>query len=437
MLQNMSRRERILALVVAGSLPLLGLLWGVTTFTRTYYARQAKIRELQQQIESENLRQMNAELAQQRRRYYRARSLPTNLNLARIEYDKWLTEIAERRAQMELESTGKGRADNFKVRYPAGNRQVDVYEIVEFKLRGKGTLGQLTTLLTEFYKLDLMHRINGITITPVTKSAGGAGAEILTGQLKIDMDISVVSLVDADREYDFVSQLTSNRREWDEWVQPILARNIFGPANNPPEISQSNRSFETEKPIEISLQGEDPDENDALNFEFLSGDLEGGELEQRGGDRRAVLKFPPQPEGRYEARVRVTDNGFPPKSIEKNIAFNVNPPRREEVRVEPPKPKFKHAQAAVIRAVLQDASGADVCWIEVETTGKSHKVRVGEAFELDEKTWTVRRIEARQVTIQVDDLLNVYKLGGRLDSPLSSRRTSELSSATGDLTPRD
>jgi hypothetical protein len=230
--------------------------------------------------------------------------------------------------------------------------------------------------------------------------------------------------VDADEEEDFVDKLERNSLSFEEFTKPILARNMFGPANNTPTVSSSSRSFETGEPIDLTLTADDADESDLLKIELLDSKVPGAELTQREGDRRAKIALPAiAEEGRYEVKVRVTDSGFPAKSTEKTIAFNVDKPEPKVAREEPkPKPKFLHAKAAVIRGVVQDKTGADVAWIEVETLGESFRVKVGESFKLDEKKWTIKTIESRKVAIEVDGQLQTYRLGARLDNPESSSK---------------
>jgi len=228
--------------------------------------------------------------------------------------------------------------------------------------------------------------------------------------------------VDANEEGDFVTELARDSVSFSQYTDAILARNVFGPANNTPTVSSSSRSFETGEPFELTLTADDADENDQLKIELLQSEVTGAELSQKEGDRRARVSIPAlAEEGRFEIKVRVTDNGFPAKSTEKTIAFNVDKPEPKVVREQPkPKPQFKHAKAAVIRGVVQDKSGADVCWIEVETLGKSYRLKVGESFEVDEKTWTLKSVESRRVSLEVDGKLQTYRLGARLDAPESS-----------------
>ena len=157
-------------------------------------------------------------------------------------------------------------------------------------------------------------------------------------------------------------------------------------------------------------------------------------MSQKEGERRARVAVPAvTEEGRFEIKVRVTDNGFPAKSTEKAIAFNVDKPEPKVVREQPkPKPTFQHAKAAVIRGVVQDKSGADVCWIEVETLGKSYRLKIGESFKLDDQTWTLKSIESRRVSLDVDGKLQTYRLGARLDSPEGSAKETVARDDNGD-----
>ena len=434
MFENMSKRERILALIVATTLPIAAILWGFTSFSSAYFGRQAKMRDLNSQIEQEDQRRINAMEAKRRRLYYRQRSLPTDLNTARIQYDAWLTELIEKRAGMVATSIDAGRSNSNKVRYMQGNKPIDVFEEVSVKVRCSGTIGQLMTLISEFYKLDLMHRISSLAITPIARSGSGTGTEILTGQLKIEFDISAISLVDANEEGDFVKEMARDSVSYTQYTDAILARNVFGPANNTPTVSSTSRSFETGEPFDLTLTADDADENDQLKIELLQSELEGVKLSQKEGERRARVAVPAvTEEGRFEIKVRVTDNGFPAKSTEKAIAFNVDKPEPKVVREQPkPKPTFQHAKAAVIRGVVQDKSGADVCWIEVETLGKSYRLKIGESFKLDDQTWTLKSIESRRVSLDVDGKLQTYRLGARLDSPEGSAKETVARDDNGD-----
>ena len=425
MLQNLNSRERLMTIVVASLLPLLAVMWGANKFSSLYFERQAKIRDLNSQVTLELDKQINAELAAQRRQYYKKHSLPTNLNLSKIQYDSWLSEIVQQQSQMELVSVTPGKASN-RARFMSKNKPTDVFDEVSFKVRANGSLGQVVTMLTAFYDLDMMHRISSLTLTPIKKTAGSAGSEILTGLLKVEFDVDVISLVDADAESDFVRELTISGSHWEAATGPILARNIFGPANNTPSVSQGSRSFETGKSIEISLAGDDADAQDQLRFEVAESKVEGVSIEQKKDERQATLTVPPQTVGRYEVKVKVSDNGFPPKFSERQIAFNVDEPREKVVQAEKPKPKFKHAQATTVSAILMDSSGDLVCWIHIKTLDQLNKLKLNQSFELDDRTWTVTAIENRQVTLQVDESLLTFRLGDKLDSPFETKRVGEL-----------
>jgi hypothetical protein len=428
MFSNLNRRERLMALVVAGLLPLFAVMWGANKFSGSYFERQSKIRDLHSQVTDELDKQLNAELAAQRRHYYRQHSLPTDLNHSTIQYDSWLTEIVQQRAQMDLESVTPPTKGSNRVRFMSKNKPTDVFDEVSFKVRANGSLGQVVEMLTAFYDLDMMHRISSLTLTPIKKSTGSGSSEILTGLLRVEFDVDVISLVDADTQRDFIKELASSGTNWEAATKPILTRNIFGPANNTPSISYLGRSFETGKTIEIALTGDDADEQDQIRFAVIGSEVEGAVIEQKEDERRATLTVPPQSTGRFEVKVRVSDNGFPPKSTEQLIGFDVNEPKPVLVEAEKPKPKFKHAQATTVSAILTNNSGDLVCWIHIKTLNQLNELKLNQSFELDDQTWTVTSIENRQVTLQVEESLLTFRLGDKLDSPFETKRLGDLTS---------
>jgi hypothetical protein len=59
-------------------------------------------------------------------------------------------------------------------------------------------------------------------------------------------------------------------------------------------------------------------------------------------------------------------------------------------------------------------------------------LKVGESFELDEKTWTLKSVESRRVSLEVDGKLQTYRLGARLDAPESSVKETVARDDAGD-----
>ena len=84
MFNNLSKREKTLATVVLGLLPVIVLFMTVMWFNNAYFANQATINSLNKQISDQERKQIDAILANQRRLFYRAMSMPTDFNKAKI-----------------------------------------------------------------------------------------------------------------------------------------------------------------------------------------------------------------------------------------------------------------------------------------------------------------------------------------------------------------
>lgn len=204
----MQKRERILAIVVAGLL----LVWGGNwLFQRAlqgpYNARLARIEQLQAEIKRkrDNLRQARATTEKLQR--WQAQSLPSNPLVARSLYQNWLVELVGRAGFQK---------PNVDSSDPLSRRD---FLRLPFTVRGRGTLEQLTNFLHDFYRADHLHQIQRLTIQPVPK----------TNELELTFSIDALVLRDADRE-DQLSKARSTRLAYENLAdyQAIVARNVFG-----------------------------------------------------------------------------------------------------------------------------------------------------------------------------------------------------------------
>lgn len=90
-------------------------------------------------------------------RYWYSQSLPTNPEVAQSLYRAWLLEVGE--------YVGiAGRTVNATQAVKRG-----AFYSMNFSMRGRGTLEQLTQFLYEFYNAGHLHKINSISITPMGK----------------------------------------------------------------------------------------------------------------------------------------------------------------------------------------------------------------------------------------------------------------------------
>ncbi|HMP80606.1 MAG TPA: hypothetical protein PKD54_14220, partial [Pirellulaceae bacterium] len=443
MFQKMSAREKLLARLVGVLVPIMLLGWGGVWLSNRYFANRASIQRLRNQISQEENKKLDALLAQQRRFYYRDRSAPSDRNHLQVEYARWLTDTISKRAGMTLPAVVP-QPNPTKGTY-RGRRVNEVYNQYTFTANKViGDIGQLLKFLEAFEELDLLHRISTLKIQPQMTGGGAGQVQTRTGKLVIDLTIDVMAMSDAETQRDFVAVKRDLGEQHAELVKQVASRNIFGLANNPPSLSARNTRFTAELPaatgeteeaetevatpaatakVSLLIDGEDIDEHDVLTWEVVASDLTDFTFVPEGR-RRARFNAEQVPVGTYALTVRVTDNGFPQKSAERSFNIVVEPPATPRVVERPaqPPPPFKYAQTAYIVGSYE-TGGVAKCIIEIKPLQREHHLGIGESFELDAKTWTIRGIESREVVIQVGDELLTFKMGRTLDQPEFRYRT--------------
>jgi hypothetical protein len=120
----------------------------------------------------------------------------------------------------------------------------------------------------------------------------------------------------------------------------------------------------------------------------------------------------------------VSDNRLPLLTDEQLFTLTVTEPEPEVIREpEPPRPPKKYAPDTYITSLL---SVDGVATVVLNNRGKDEQIRCneGETFELDDKTWTVLKIdfERRVVTLRMEDELMEFKIGTSLTEPLSTAK---------------
>ena len=436
MFSNLSKREKKLATIVFSLLPVIIIFMVGIWFNNAYFGNQTEIRSLDKQIKDEKQKQQDATLANQRRRYYRDLSMPTDFNKAKIDYEEWLGHLVRNEIGMTFRNIKPLPAE--QKRYTGGRTMETVYVKHPYSLRVECTLDQLTRFLHEFGKLDLLQSIHSISITPRAAGTTGEDKKIRTGKLTVEMKIDVISLVDADEKRDFMASIREPAESLEYYDNQIVTRNVFGPANNIPTMSLSKtRSATAGSDISFTLSGSDADKEDLLKFELLEGPIEGAKLSQSSAkSRSAKFECPAMEPGEYGPfKIRITDSGFPPKSSEGEFVLNV---REKRVSTPPPKkPEFKHAGETAITGIVQESSGDWKVFVWIKTLGKKHKLKQGETFELDKSKWLVHLITPKSVTFQSDNQLMTYGVGDLLTEPSKTESVAQDEKDTGALTPEN
>lgn len=433
MFSNLSKREKKLATIVLSLLPVIIIFMVGMWFNNAYFGNQATIRSFNTQISNEKRKQLDATLANQRRLYYRALSMPTNFNKAKIDYEDWLGHLVRNEIGMTFRNLKPLPAE--EKRYTGGRTMETVYVKHPYSLRVDCTLDQLTRFLHEFSQLDLLQCIHSISITPRAAGTTGEDKKIRTGKLSVEMKIDVISLVDADEQRDFVVSTREPTETLEHYDNQIVTRNVFGPANNIPTLSLTkSRTATAGSDISFTFSGSDADKEDQLKFELLEAPIEGAKLSQSSAkSRTAKFECPAMEPGEYGPfKVRITDSGFPPKSSEGEFVLNV---REKRVSTPPPKkPEFKHAGETAITGIVQESSGDWKVFVWIKTLGKKHKLKQGETFELDKSQWLVHLITPKSVTLQRDNQLMTYGVGDLLTEPSKTESIAQDEKDTGALT---
>ena len=414
MFENLSQREKILAALVGSLVPLALLVMITIWFFGQQKDRSTKIDALNTQIKAEQQRVTEALNANERRLYYRSVSLPSNFKDSGNAYQQWLKHLVRDDVGMVFKSITQDSPSKIKF-----NGNV-IGQAKSFTVLATTNLEQLVDFLTKFYQLDLLHRINSLNLVPKTVGS--------SGELSLTAKVEVLSLVDAaaDEDGKFIEQFRKLELTADDYRNAIVNRNIFGPANNSPTLTVSNNgNYYSDKDLKIKISAKDADNNQNLIFSLVDPPIESATLEQKNpSDKRVFLKAPPQPAGNYTFKVRVTDDGFPPKSFEQEFKITVKEKVASKTPTKKPtKPDFKNSKETRITAIVKDRSGTWEVWINVRLKGEKHKLKVGQSFKLDGAKWEVTSIKPNRATFTVDGATKTF---GRNQAFDGSEKTALL-----------
>lgn len=436
MFKNMTPLERTLAMALVCLVPLGVILFGVVYFNGQYQLNKSKIAGIEKQISDEQKKQMDGMMSRVRKKfYYLPNSFPSGGQQNISRYQDWLLKL-QRECGFPRQQLQKPQKDVVKFKSDDGLINSVVGHRYTFKFDTKVTLDQVLKFCYEFERMNLLHKIKQLNLTPVRRDN-----KELTGECKCDFVIEVLALSDADESTDFGSRKGNLAKAIDDYKKVVVSRNIFGPANNPPSLRVSKKNYYDDEEISYTFSGRDKDDHD-LTYEFV-GDpgIEGATLEP-SGSTKAKFKSDPLPVGDYNVKIRVTDSGFPAKSFETDWQFAVKerPPKPEPKGDPEPEPKepFKHAGETRISRI-SSRDGEFQTKIKVLTTGQIFELKIDDQFELDDENWVVRDISPRMVKLESAGKLLEYRMGNVLTEPLSEtelepgKATESGNESTSDL----
>ena len=435
MFENLSEREKKLVMVIGAVLPIVILFFAFMWFMDRYESNESDLDSLNSQIEIEKSKTRRGMLASQRQNYYRKASLPAKTNRVRSIYRNWLDDLIIKEAGMT--HLGVKFRDNagalIHERQPIANRVV-------FTARPKGTLPQLITFLHAFYSADHLHRINKLSIKPISVAKRGKAAT-LTGDLQMEFEIETLSLVDAPESIESFPVWNRELPEVETYSDRILARNIFGPANNKPSFKDPRKlkftiaksaADASGKFVTVQVTAADADKDDLLAFELLTKnpDVESGVVlgdQPRTASVRSIsLKVPQQSAPTViPISMKVSDDGLPAKedTIEFKVVFeaprmaDVKPPKAAEPEPEP----IEYANHTYVRGLVKGGDGRWVAIIVNQLTSQSlQKLAVDDSIEVDGETWKVVGVDKKSVTFEVDGERRSFKNGSNLAEPMKA-----------------
>ncbi len=385
----MTQRERILALGVGGLLLAVVLNWGFGKYRTETKLLKGRLDGLRNEQTLLDERITQGYLAERQMTEYTLRSLPSDAEVARSKYQKWLADT--------LKENGLASPSVDPMRStPVG----DLYEYHSYSVKGSTDLEGVVDLLHAFYAKDYLHRIREFSLAP-----DRTGALVL--QMTVDAAALGSALPDAPEPTGKSFRLTESL---DDYKSAILNRNLFRPPNGGPKFvgkTEIEAIVGQESRSQVSFQ--DP-EGDRIRYEWVDGPDDVATLDESSGS----LRIKSEETGEFKIQVRATDSGYPARSSEQTLVIKVNdpPPKSEPPK---PKPKFDDATQTVLTALVFGGNNEWTAWLNVRTRGKTLKLRTGDSFEVGTVNAKVIEVTAERVTFEVDDL----RMDMRLDEKLS------------------
>ena len=399
---------------VACLVPIGLFFMGYISYSNEYESRKSKITNLENDIEREQLRRLDAANANLRRNlYYKRKSLPSDDARAKVKYRDWLLDLVD---QSGLTSASISRAEKSTIKHNDGGLSI-VANKYRYTITTSGTLDEIIKFCHSFDEIDLLHNISTLSIMP-------SRGKRVSGVQNITMKVEVLSLLDAEEDRDFLNQKRTTATQLADYEKTILSRNIFGEPNTAPTISLSRKSFETGEDISFTIYGRDKDDDD-LTYEIVdSGGIEGIELVPKSKNR-ATFTCPPLEVGEYTVLVSVKDTGYPQKTAQDDFKLVIKDPPPKTVKTKkpepPPPPPFVHATKTVVKRINSRRKGNKpaVFFVKIDalTLGEKFELALEQEFELDEKTWVVKAISVNTVTLEVDGKELEYRRGDVLSEP--------------------
>ncbi len=388
----MTQREKRLAAAIGCLLGLMVIYFAFSTVMDGITKRNNEITGLQDEISNAEKLKRDGVAAQSRLEEYRRQSLPVDVNVSRLEYEWWLRE--------QIDEVGLGRSIK---RIPARQSR-SIYQELAYRVTGRGSINQLTDFLYRFYKADELHRIRSLTVKPIT------GSKLLDIQMLVD------ALVVQGATKQEIGKQESQRlaRDLVAYEDVIVNRNLFSPANRPPELSRIGKQEVTRgDSFSFTAKADDPDK-DSLLFELTGDAPEGLEIDAKTGrvrwPAREIEKHQGiQDEGTTEFTIVVRDDGAPAKEATRTVTVAVVEPREEKDDDD----RLDKSKFAVIAGIVDDQEGRRM-WLNLRTDDETKFLREGDKVAVGSFEGVITYIGLNEVGIRTEDGDMLVNLGENL-----------------------
>ncbi|MEQ8785582.1 MAG: Ig domain-containing protein [Pirellulaceae bacterium] len=394
----MSKREKILAAAVGGVILVAIGLYVLNNVNQALTAKWNQVEQAESRVRQKQRAVLEGQFAREKIAQYEQRSLPADLAEARSQYQEWLIAV-----------TYEFFGENKMLVKPSGGESArgGVYDRLEYSIAGEGNLDELTRFLHRFYDVNYLHRIDTLRVQPIADSKN----------LKINCEIEALVVKTTAKQ-----QLGEEQGDrlppgsLDAYRADILARNVFGKPNEPPQLSSiRSQSVYRNESFRQTVSAREPDPLDKLSYQ-LEEYPSGMRITQR--DQSAELSWTPTRNGTYDVTVSVADDGLPSKSdfvtFQIEVGDRPDPPPRT-VTTPPPPPRFDYAKYTFLTSV-QAIDGQPVVWLYSRPTGKKIVCGVGDELEVGDYQALVKAIDVdhNEVELEVEDEVLVLSLGENL-----------------------
>lgn len=377
----MTKREKILAAVVGALVLSIGGVWVLSSFSDAFDARYDQLADLDQEKSDKESRVRRGRRATQQIADWEARSLSSDVNIAKTQYKFWLVDAA-RKAGLEPAEVKWVSQQDFR----------GLYTELKYSVSGEFEPRKLIQFLHDFQQAGYLHRISSAIINPVPDK------KLWDVKLRID----ALSLAKAPVEPSTTPPPSEKPlpKSPEQYAQTIIGRNFFSPANNPPRIaSMGTQKGNPNRTLSFSVKAADPDKLDKVKYE-LETKLEGARIDANTGEFRMI----PGELGEFSIVVRATDDGIPSKSDTQEIKIAV-----VEAPVQPRENPFAKDDPARDAKVTGTAGKSDSLqvWVTVPRglgdQPKTLHLNAGDKIAVGSFTGVVQKVREREAEFRLDD----------------------------------